>query len=139
MCLECHAELTDGLRIAHAPESKGSCNLCHQSHSSVQGDLLIEAPQVLCLSCHVKTSDKLADSTLPHPPAQQDCRLCHAPHASGDPSMLLADPVSLCTGCHEEIGHEMDSVVRPHAAMTQDKACLNCHHEEGDAGLTQYP
>jgi predicted CXXCH cytochrome family protein len=130
LCLGCHDGRSAKLVAAHRrqPFQAAVCTGCHDPHASrapkliyesqhgpfggrhcdechgepVNGKIEIHGGKVraLCLTCHVKIGNQVADSKSAH--AAFDCTDCHTPHASDFRPHLKEPREVLCRACHEE-------------------------------------
>ena len=124
-CTECHQDAMKGAH-AHAPAAD-SCTNCHQAHTSSQPHLLSFGTRELCLTCHEKVGQNIAEATHPHDPAKGDCMQCHSPHATDQIKGLKLAPKDLCVSCHKQVGEAISAATHHHSAVTDGKSCLNCH------------
>ena len=129
LCLGCHDAGSEKLVAAHQdqPFQAAVCTACHDPHASRSAKLIYEVQhgpfggrhcdechaepvggeirlnggkvKALCLTCHVKIGNELADSNSPH--AAFDCTACHTPHASNFRPHLREAREALCKTCHE--------------------------------------
>lgn len=132
LCLSCHEASAEKLAAAHQqqPFQTALCTGCHDPHGSRGAKLLYESQhgpfggrhcdechaepvggeirlnggkvRALCLTCHVKVGNEVADSKSPH--AAFDCTACHTPHASDYRPHLREPREGLCRSCHEDAG-----------------------------------
>jgi predicted CXXCH cytochrome family protein len=130
LCLACHDASSEKLEGAHQgqPIQTAACTECHDPHASRAGKLIYEIPHgpfagrhcdechgapddgrihlhaaqvaALCVTCHVKVGNQLADSKSAH--GAFPCTVCHAPHASNYRPHLRQPREALCRSCHEE-------------------------------------
>lgn len=131
LCLGCHEAGSGKLAAVHRgqPFGKAVCTGCHDPHASrapkliyasqhgpfggrhcdechaepVAGEIRLNGGnvRVLCLTCHVKVGNQVADSKSPH--AAFVCTDCHTPHASDYHPHLKEPREALCGSCHEPV------------------------------------
>ena len=134
----CHDALAKP-KYLHSPVAVEACDRCHQPTDRENHKYKMAAdPPGLCLACHVKLEEKLANTTtrpFHHKPVDEGkCLDCHDPHASGHPRMLKKDSiVDLCMSCHQEKLSLAGNVHKP----IVEKGCLECHrgHDSDDPKL----
>ena len=115
-CLKCHPELKQKIQSLHFKNYK--CISCHNPHTSKLKFLLLNPPQILCLSCHKK--EKEASLERVHTPFKKgECLKCHDPHKN----ILLAPEKELCFKCHKAAAFEKKVVHQP----VKNGKCTKCH------------
>jgi len=154
VCLECHDDLPDMSRSAHAVATDSrtpGCTSCHgasQAHANKEkgkkqgkpdrvfaGEDAI-APQersAVCLSCH-NTGSKLALwAGSQHPTTDVACTSCHTVHANHDKVLSKATQTEVCFACHQE---QRTQIQRPsrHPIQEAKMSCSSCHNVHGSAG-----
>ena len=132
LCLTCHDAGSEKLAEAHQgqPFQTAKCTNCHDPHASRAAKLIYESQHgpfagrhcdechgdpeegrihlhasrvaALCLTCHVKIGNQVADSKSAH--GMLPCTACHTPHASNYRPHLKQPREALCGTCHEERG-----------------------------------
>jgi predicted CXXCH cytochrome family protein len=103
LCRTCHTDLDNGAKSAkstHKAFSDGQCSKCHSPHKAKLPKLLLAQEPDLCVSCHVRTGEKLRTETA-HAPAESQCATCHQPHRSAEVGLLTQRQQALCAGCHD--------------------------------------
>jgi len=102
-CHDPHASRAPKLIYAsqHGPFGGRHCDECHAE--PVAGEIRLNGGnvRVLCLTCHVKVGNQVADSKSPH--AAFVCTDCHTPHASDYHPHLKEPREALCGSCHEPV------------------------------------
>ena len=120
-CLSCHKDKNApkwfDKKYQHDPAEGGSCNKCHNPHSSENRFFIRKEPYKLCGNCH---SEKLIKGHVIHSfthakehpvhgvddPSRKgeelSCIGCHDPHASNHEFFLRKDQKSLCLICHKK-------------------------------------
>jgi len=92
LCIKCHDAMSKskayskGLYL-HPTSAKGECNVCHDPHQSKQPNILLEKPEKICISCHLK-KDVLEPAKVCKP---NNCLSCHNPHFGKDRLLLTKD------------------------------------------------
>jgi predicted CXXCH cytochrome family protein len=110
-CTECHSpHASRGAKLIydsqHGPFEGRHCDDCHAE--PVAGKIRLNGGKVkaLCIGCHVKIGNEVADSKSPH--AAFDCTVCHNPHASDYRPHLKEPREALCRSCHEDGGAKFE-------------------------------
>lgn len=86
LCSVCHIDFIKGDNV-HGPVAVGDCLACHLPHSSNHKALLVEAPDLICITCHQENRlaaamhDRFIVKVI-------SCGECHDPHA-GDARYFL--------------------------------------------------
>lgn len=136
LCLGCHEARFERLMAVHQqqPFQAAVCTGCHDPHASRGAKLIYESQhgpfggrhcdechaepargeirlnggdvRALCLTCHAKVGNEVADSKSPH--AAFDCTACHTPHASNYRPHLKEPREALCRSCHEGAGAKFE-------------------------------
>lgn len=111
VCTECHdPHASRGAKLIyesqHGPFAGRHCDECHPA--PLAGEVRLNGGKVraLCLTCHVKVGNEVADSKSPH--AAFDCTACHTPHASNFRPHLKEAREALCKACHEGAGGKFE-------------------------------
>jgi predicted CXXCH cytochrome family protein len=111
VCTECHdPHGSRGAKLIyesqHGPFGGRHCDECHAE--AVGGEIRLNGGKVraLCLTCHVKAGNEVADSKSPH--AAFECTACHTPHASNYRPHLKEPREALCRSCHEDAGAKFE-------------------------------
>ena len=154
VCLECHFDLPDMSRSAHAVTADArtpSCTTCHgpsQAHANkVRGQKQARPDRVftgasalpaddrsaVCLSCHNKDPKRALWAGSPHPSADVACNTCHTIHGNHDKVLVKATQTDVCFACHKAQRSQLN---RPsHHPIPEGKmTCSDCHNVHGSAG-----
>ena len=104
------------------------CRGCHKAHASSEKNLLTEAPEKLCLSCHDTGKKDFEKAHGGYPVQDKTCLVCHDPHSSDQANLLkgsVHNPVAEagCDGCHVAANSK-----DPFALVASGSdLCLGCH------------
>ncbi len=79
----------------------------------------------ICLDCHTKLREELAEGIAHKPLQAGDCISCHTPHASKNEDLLIKTGYKLCIICHEPLKVGMRDKVK-HEPMEFGE-CESCH------------
>jgi len=122
LCEACHDPL-DPEQNSHAPVAEGECLTCHNPHSSLSENLLVEKKVAdLCGGCH---DAEIWEGKTQHQPVKDDnCLSCHNAHQSKFEKLLTYEIPDLCFKCHEKVEkqHNLDYL---HPPFESD--CMDCH------------
>ncbi len=130
-CSMCHAKLTRGAKVIHAPVKK-DCTSCHDVSVTKEGTTVtLSAPEPgLCIQCHDDLAAAAAGQLeFSHAPVTDSCLTCHLPHAGDQPALLKESKTRLCEGCHEI----EDLKVAHGGQITKSVNCTACHLPHGGA------
>lgn len=134
LCARCHWEgAVVGGMMEHGPAGEGKCLSCHDPHGSSEPHLLREAADSLCLGCHGKVDEHLAQVSIEHQAMQGDkdaCLTCHRAHSSDHPALLREKESDLCFRCHGSLGSSVRSSSFVHYPAGNDR-CGTCHDPHG--------
>jgi predicted CXXCH cytochrome family protein len=127
LCFTCHDEdILEG-KFTHGPADQGSCNVCHDPHSSANRHLLRTRGIGLCAECHEEVADEVLTASYVHDPAKKDCVDCHNPHSSDHPAMLAEEKRAQCNECHSKIVELAETSKVRHSPALTGEECLGCH------------
>ena len=146
ICLKCHCDMRDLLRIA-GPHQIGGCNgfnctTCHDPH----GRICEYSRKELCLTCHSKGSPTMAWHASTHERYGVACTDCHNPHPHAcvkqvvninhygveQPkrlAMSVQEPEA-CYKCHQKKFAE-NHLPAHHPIMEGKMVCSDCHDPHG--------
>ena len=143
-CFKCHKEMDGKYKNMHAPFAAGNCGACHNAHYADRFQLLIDAPDQLCVGCH-RDGLSSAHKGFPVKVKESGCLTCHNPHGSDRPGLVrnvLHEPyqndcsechkegravgVEKCLGCHDEMGEKLNAI-HNHQTSKSGNGCTNCH------------
>ena len=135
ICTPCHSNphtQNDPVVNTHAQNNVG-CSTCHSVHHPREKQLLVSAPNDLCLSCHQELSGKFF--SVSHHPVLQKTILCIDCHKLSDPSnkpLSAANVNSECFSCHAEF---QGPFPYEHGAVNdytvEKEGCIYCHDPHG--------
>lgn len=130
-CSMCHAKLTRGAKVIHAPV-EDDCTSCHDVSVTKEGTTVeFSAPEPdLCILCHDDMEAAAAgDLGGTHAPVVDSCLTCHNSHAGEQENLLRAPKTELCAECHDttdlEEAHD--------GQFTKTVDCTSCHSAHGSA------
>ncbi len=129
-CSMCHAKLTRGAKVIHAPV-EDDCTSCHDVSVTKEGTTVeLSAPEPdLCVMCHDGMEAAAAgDLEAPHAPVTDSCLTCHQPHAGENEHLLIAAGKDLCLECHDA-----DDLKTSHAVPVSRASCTSCHNPHGSS------
>ncbi len=154
VCLECHDDLPDMSRSAHAVTTDPrtpSCVSCHgpsQSHAvkekgkkqgspdrSFVGESALPAAErsAVCLSCHNSGSKLALWAGSQHPTTDVACNTCHKVHVNKDAVLSKATQTEVCFACHKEQRAQINRPSR-HPIQEAKVSCSDCHNVHGSVG-----
>jgi DmsE family decaheme c-type cytochrome len=154
LCLECHDDLPDMSKSAHAvatDKRTPSCVSCHgpsQSHAvkekgKKQGkpdrvfvgeDAIPPAERsAVCLTCHNTGKTLALWAGSQHPTTDVACTSCHKVHTNHDKVLSKVTQTEVCFACHQE---QRVQIQRPsrHPIQEAKMSCSSCHNVHGSAG-----
>jgi predicted CXXCH cytochrome family protein len=129
-CSMCHANLTRGTTVIHAPV-ESDCSSCHRVSITSEGTTVeLVAPQPgLCVRCHGDLKDAAAGNLkVAHAPVSDSCLICHVPHAGENEHLLKASGKAVCIDCHQ-----LESIKNAHAVPVARANCVSCHSPHGSS------
>lgn len=135
VCLTCHSREgthPDRVMDTHSASAVGCVN-CHSVHDPGETrKLLIDAPDMLCSSCHAsQRSDFRRPFSHPLEAGITRCIDCHAPHGDSGERQLLRSHAneSACLACHSDKRGPFTFEHLP----TLVGGCGSCHEPHGSA------
>ena len=142
LCVSCHDQTLNNMKVLHGPVAAGQCTLCHSSHSSPHDNLLTFPPDELCFYCHETTGHELQELAFVHEPVKNGCTECHNPHGTNYPMVLNKPVPQLCYSCHADIEETAEKARFKHDVVTREGGCAECHTPHASsvpAGLKSDP
>lgn len=131
LCMSCHAELIEGMKVLHGPVALELCSSCHDPHASDLEGLLTKPARQLCDSCHTEFGREAHEAVSIHEPAAESCSRCHDPHGGNRRAFLPVEQGKLCAECHDQASEKAGAEAEPkafaHLAMTENRECSDCH------------
>jgi DmsE family decaheme c-type cytochrome len=146
LCLKCHCDMRDLLRIAGPHQIGGpngfNCTTCHNPH----GQIVESTRKDLCLSCHSKGSPTMAWHASTHERYGVSCTDCHNPHPHANVrqvvnidhynveqpkrlAMSVQEPEA-CYKCHQKKFAE-NHLPSHHPILEGKMVCSDCHDPHG--------
>jgi DmsE family decaheme c-type cytochrome len=119
LCLKCHCDMRDLLRIAGPHQIGGpngfNCTTCHDPHGKIK-----EATRKdLCLSCHKAGSPTMAWHASTHERYGVSCTDCHNPHPHANVRQIV------------NISHYgVEQPKRLAMSVQEPEACYKCHQKK---------
>jgi DmsE family decaheme c-type cytochrome len=153
-CLECHDDLPDMSRSAHAvatDKRTPDCISCHgesKAHAyKVSGqkqgkpDRMFVGESIspadvrsaACLACHNSTPKLALWAGSQHPTVEVACNSCHKIHTNNDKVRAKATQPEVCYTCHKEQRVQASRPSR-HPIQEAKVVCSDCHNPHGSAG-----
>jgi DmsE family decaheme c-type cytochrome len=153
-CIECHDDLPDMSRSAHAvatDKRTPDCISCHgpsESHVKKEkgkkqgppdrmfvGENISPAIErsAACLTCHKGTPKVALWGGSQHPTADVACNACHKIHGNSDRVRSKATQPEVCYTCHKEQRVQANRPSR-HAIQEGKVVCSDCHNAHGSSG-----
>jgi DmsE family decaheme c-type cytochrome len=145
VCLKCHCDMRDLLRIAGPHQIGGvngfNCTTCHDPH----GQIRETSRKDLCLSCH-KGAPTMAWHASTHERYGVACTDCHNPHPHANVrqivnishygveqpkrrAMSVQEPEA-CYKCHQKV-FAQNHLPAHHPIMEGKMVCSDCHDAHG--------
>jgi DmsE family decaheme c-type cytochrome len=150
VCVDCHDDLPDMSRSAHAVATDPrtpDCVACHgpsTAHAErgrgkpdrafgPKSGLPAHESSAACLSCHDRDAKRSLWAGSQHHSAELACSSCHKVHVNHDKVLAKATQAETCYACHKEQRAQMS---RPwHHPVPEGKmTCSDCHNVHGSAG-----
>ena len=146
LCLKCHCDMRDLLRIAGPHQIGGpngfNCTTCHDPH----GQIIESTRKDLCLSCHKAQSPTMAWHASTHERYGVSCTDCHNPHPHANVrqvvninhygveqpkrlAMSVQEPEA-CYKCHQK-KFAQNHLPSHHPIMEGKMVCSDCHDPHG--------
>ncbi len=145
LCLKCHCDMRDLLRIAGPHQIGGpngfNCTTCHDPHGKIRESTRKD----LCLGCH-KGHPTMAWHSSTHERYGVACTDCHNPHPHANVRQIVnishtnvEQPVrramavqqpEACYKCHQKI-FAMNHLPAHHPIMEGKMVCTDCHDPHG--------
>jgi DmsE family decaheme c-type cytochrome len=146
LCLKCHCDMRDLLRIAGPHQICGpngfNCTTCHDPHGQIRESTRKE----LCLSCHKTSSPTMAWHASTHERYGVSCTDCHNPHPHSNVRQIInishygvEQPKRLamsvqqpeaCYKCHQKV-FAQNHLPSHHPIMEGKMVCSDCHDPHG--------
>ncbi len=146
LCLKCHCDMRDLLRIAGPHQIGGpngfNCTTCHDPH----GQIRESSRKDLCLSCHKAGAPTMAWHASTHERYGVACTDCHNPHPHSNVRQVVnishygvEEPKRLamsvqqpeaCYKCHQKV-FAMNHLPSHHPIMEGKMVCSDCHDPHG--------
>jgi DmsE family decaheme c-type cytochrome len=119
LCLKCHCDMRDLLRIAGPHQIGGpngfNCTTCHDPH----GQIKESTRKDLCLSCHKTGSPTMAWHASIHERYGVSCTDCHNPHPHANVRQVI------------NINHYgVEQPKRLAMSVQEPEACYKCHQKK---------
>ena len=154
VCVECHDDLPDMSRSAHAvgtDKRTPDCISCHGSSEAhakkekgkKQGppDRIFKGENIspatvrsaACLSCHNSGSKLALWAGSQHPTTDVACNSCHKIHVNQDAVLSKATQTDVCFTCHKEQRVQINRPSR-HPIQEAKMSCSSCHNPHGSSG-----
>ena len=154
VCIECHDDLPDMGRSAHAvatDKRTPDCISCHGPSTSHavkekgkkqgQPDRLFVGENIspasersaACLACHKGTPKVALWTGSQHPTTDVACNSCHKIHTSTDKVLSKATQPEVCYTCHKEQRVQTNRPSR-HSVQEGKVVCSDCHNPHGSSG-----
>jgi predicted CXXCH cytochrome family protein len=135
-CLECHAEIKEGIYSSHShltDRDGNSCTNCHSPHAGDTKSLLKQRQSVICRECHEDTFKRHESSRFVHKATAGRCSVCHAIHGADQVALLKGDGNKVCLPCHASQGQFSHPVGKdvPDPRNSQMTTCVSCHDPHG--------
>jgi DmsE family decaheme c-type cytochrome len=145
LCLKCHCDMRDLLRVAGPHQIGGpngfNCTTCHDPH----GKIVESTRKDLCLSCH-KGAPTMAWHASTHERMGVSCTDCHNPHPHSNVkqvvninhygveqpkrlAMSVQEPEA-CYKCHQKT-FALNHLPSHHPIMEGKMVCSDCHDPHG--------
>ena len=146
LCLKCHCDMRDLLRIAGPHQIGGpngfNCTTCHDPH----GQIRESTRKDLCLSCHKTSAPTMAWHASTHERYGVSCTDCHNPHPHANVRQVInishygvEQPKRLamsvqqpeaCYKCHQKV-FAQNHMPSHHPIMEGKMVCSDCHDPHG--------
>jgi DmsE family decaheme c-type cytochrome len=119
LCLKCHCDMRDLLRIAGPHQIGGpngfNCTTCHDPH----GQIRESTRKDLCLTCHKTSSPTMAWHASTHERYGVSCTDCHNPHPHANVRQVV------------NINHYgIEQPKRLAMSVQEPEACYKCHQKK---------
>jgi DmsE family decaheme c-type cytochrome len=154
ICLDCHDDLPDMSRSAHATATDArtpDCIACHgpsESHANkkpgqkqgkpdrvFKGENALPASEgsAVCQTCHDRDAKRMLWMGSQHHNADLACSTCHQVHVNQDKVLVKTLQAEVCYTCHKEQRSQASRAFH-HPVPEGKMTCSACHNAHGSSG-----
>jgi len=124
ICIKCHGDMINKLKVVHPPVLDKDCMGCHTPHTSDANKLLLFPMPDICFNCH---DNKPFAKKHIHSPVTEACTMCHKPHSSSNENLLVTKKDFLCRECHNDLINTFRRYKKLHPPVSNEQ-CTICHN-----------